>query len=510
MKKISSLLVTALIVMPYLAGATEPNDVIVPPVNATTKTVTLTSQTVPAATPTNVSLFNITPKKGTSNSDVTTLQTILASDPTVYPQGAVTGYYGNATETAVKNLQKKYDLPVTGVIDQATQAVLMPDISRVKITVTTPNGGEDWNTGEKRQITGKNGVNPLIYYPTTQPITDTPGGGTPVPMNSVANPTAVSGNASAAVLPTVTAKGSVSSSQRATTGESGTNANSDWRYQPPVSSYISIDLIRDNDASFVYHIANAGMYQPTYAWYIPKDVQSGTDYRIRITTIGNTTRCGGEVTIQSTDKTSSSNERCLATTNVYYPGLTDTSDNTFTINASTATSHVFLSSVSPDRGSIGTTITITGSGFTPNENKIYFNDSLAGAANSSVGATSLTFAVPESITPYCPPGALCKMSMELVSPGTYSVSVKNAIGTSNRLSFTVTDKSVSCPWYTPTGPDFCKGGTIVPATTVNGCTPPPTCKMPTDTLSMQGQITKIKAAIQKLQAQLAALLKQAN
>ena len=47
----------ALIVMPYIAGATEPNDVVVLPVNATTKTVTLTSQTVTAATPTNIWLI---------------------------------------------------------------------------------------------------------------------------------------------------------------------------------------------------------------------------------------------------------------------------------------------------------------------------------------------------------------------------------------------------------------------------------------------------------------------
>lgn len=60
----------------------------------------------PAVTPRNS--FMIPLRFGMSNSDVTRLQTLLAQDPSLYPEGLVTGYFGTLTRQAVIRFQEKY------------------------------------------------------------------------------------------------------------------------------------------------------------------------------------------------------------------------------------------------------------------------------------------------------------------------------------------------------------------------------------------------------------------
>ncbi len=80
--------------------------------------------TPPPATEPTVSLPAIELSMGMENTDVVKLQALLATDPSVYPEGKVTGYFGPATRRAVQRFQKKYGLSTVGRVGPATLAKL--------------------------------------------------------------------------------------------------------------------------------------------------------------------------------------------------------------------------------------------------------------------------------------------------------------------------------------------------------------------------------------------------
>lgn len=103
---------------------------------------------------------------------------------------------------------------------------------------------------------------------------------------------------------------------------------------------------------------------------------------------------------------------------------------------------VTIDSVSPTTGlAVGTTVTITGSGFT-SDNKILLdglvNTSDAQAASDSNGKQSLTFALTSSLAPDCQAGEACPMFVRLLTTGTYQLSVENANGDSNVIDVSIT------------------------------------------------------------------------
>ncbi|HQU07500.1 MAG: hypothetical protein B7X04_00305 [Parcubacteria group bacterium 21-54-25] len=61
---------------------------------------------------------------GSTGPNVTLLQQLLAGNPSVYPQGLVTGYYGPLTEAAVKRFQKDHGIESVGDVGPQTRAVL--------------------------------------------------------------------------------------------------------------------------------------------------------------------------------------------------------------------------------------------------------------------------------------------------------------------------------------------------------------------------------------------------
>ena len=59
---------------------------------------------------------------GSSNQNVTSLQAFLASDPAIYPEGLVTGYFGPLTRAAVIRFQNQYRIDPVGRVGPVTIA----------------------------------------------------------------------------------------------------------------------------------------------------------------------------------------------------------------------------------------------------------------------------------------------------------------------------------------------------------------------------------------------------
>ncbi len=111
---------------------------------------------------------------GSRGSDVGSLQTFLAQDPTLYPQGLVTNYFGFLTKSAVANFQSRNNLPAVGRVGPMTLPVLnaqmalgmsngaSASISNVTIVASSSNATVNWTTNEAAK-----GV---VYYSNT-PLT---------------------------------------------------------------------------------------------------------------------------------------------------------------------------------------------------------------------------------------------------------------------------------------------------------------------------------------------------
>ncbi|MBP6974468.1 MAG: peptidoglycan-binding protein [Candidatus Pacebacteria bacterium] len=112
--------------------------------------------------------------------DVSSLQTFLATDNTIYPQGLVTGYFGGLTKSAVSNFQVRNGLPGVGRVGPATLPVInaqmnagmntggatvggrSASISNVSVAINGRIPTVTWNTDELTK-----GV---VYYSST-PLT---------------------------------------------------------------------------------------------------------------------------------------------------------------------------------------------------------------------------------------------------------------------------------------------------------------------------------------------------
>lgn len=113
-----------------------------------------------------------TMRLGARSADVTELQTFLAQDNTIYPQGLVTGYFGSLTKSAVSNFQARYGLGRDGIVGPLTRAAInermgggmtnngmAPTISPVSVNPSKNNASVSWSTNTP--ATG------LVYYSTT-------------------------------------------------------------------------------------------------------------------------------------------------------------------------------------------------------------------------------------------------------------------------------------------------------------------------------------------------------
>jgi peptidoglycan hydrolase-like protein with peptidoglycan-binding domain len=123
-----------------------------------------------------------TMKMGSRGTNVTSLQTFLATNPSFYPEGIISGYYGSLTEAAVERFQSFYGIVSSGTpsatgygnVGPITLAKLnslipggvssgsaAPAISNVSVQLGSTSAIVSWMTNNNSQ--GK------IYY-STQPI----------------------------------------------------------------------------------------------------------------------------------------------------------------------------------------------------------------------------------------------------------------------------------------------------------------------------------------------------
>lgn len=113
---------------------------------------------------------------GATGSDVVALQTFLAQDATLYPQGLITGYFGSLTKSAVARFQTRNGIasvgrvgPITlsslnvqmGNISNGSRDVYAPLITSVNTSAGISSASVNWTTSDLAR--GK------VYY-STSPI----------------------------------------------------------------------------------------------------------------------------------------------------------------------------------------------------------------------------------------------------------------------------------------------------------------------------------------------------
>ncbi len=105
---------------------------------------------------------------GSRGSDVTELQTYLATDSTIYPSGLVTGYFGSLTQAAVERFQIAQGIVSAGtpattgfgrvgpttmarlnsLMGQTSSDVRAPGMSNISIQTSRNNATLSWSTNE--------------------------------------------------------------------------------------------------------------------------------------------------------------------------------------------------------------------------------------------------------------------------------------------------------------------------------------------------------------------------
>ncbi len=101
-----------------------------------------------------------------------------------------------------------------------------------------------------------------------------------------------------------------------------------------------------------------------------------------------------------------------------------------------------LNSLSPSQGTVGTTITIYGSGFT-GSNVVHFGVGGKMQVPSYNNGTLISYTIPSSVSPcdIIQTFAVCAQYLQQVTPGAYQIYVSNSNGQSAAQTFTVTGSS---------------------------------------------------------------------
>ncbi len=113
---------------------------------------------------------------GSQGDDVKALQALLAANPNIYPEGIISGYFGQATERAIKKLQKENGIEQAGSVGPKTRALLNQLLGKTPIAFerNEKEGNNASSTikkvekGEKRE--GSDDRKPCLAVPPGQLI----------------------------------------------------------------------------------------------------------------------------------------------------------------------------------------------------------------------------------------------------------------------------------------------------------------------------------------------------
>jgi peptidoglycan hydrolase-like protein with peptidoglycan-binding domain len=123
---------------------------------------------------------------GMRGTDVSAVQTFLAKDTTLYPQGLVTGYFGFLTKAAVANFQSRNGIPAVGRIGPMSLPVFnaqmsgivvggsdvyAPTISNISINTNGNTANVFWNTSELARGVVYYSTSPLTLYENPNSVT---------------------------------------------------------------------------------------------------------------------------------------------------------------------------------------------------------------------------------------------------------------------------------------------------------------------------------------------------
>lgn len=124
---------------------------------------------------------------GSTGSDVSTLQSFLARDTTIYPQGLVTGYFGPLTRSAVMNFQARNGISQVGQVGPITLAEInrqiamggnvpnntslnAPVITSVTINPSRTSATLAWTTNELARGQVYYSTNPIVANETMHDV----------------------------------------------------------------------------------------------------------------------------------------------------------------------------------------------------------------------------------------------------------------------------------------------------------------------------------------------------
>lgn len=109
--------------------------------NPSTSSGSSGSSSSSGSTNTSSASFTVQMGLGARSANVSALQSFLASDSAIYPQGLVTGYYGSLTQAAVKRFQARYGISTTGYVGPLTLAEIREIIAQGGMGSSGGTGG---------------------------------------------------------------------------------------------------------------------------------------------------------------------------------------------------------------------------------------------------------------------------------------------------------------------------------------------------------------------------------